>query len=65
MGLQHSDSAPVQVGLQACAKGNAGLGSKPCLQGWQILGKGKSEGGLSAGNMGTVRQSAVENQLYG
>lgn len=43
----------------------AGLRSKLCLQSWQLLGKGKSEGGLGAGNVGTVRQSAARNQPHG
>lgn len=43
----------------------AGLRSKLCLQGWQIMGKGKSEGGLGAGSLGTARQSAVANRLSG
>lgn len=37
----------------------ARLRSKLCPQGWQITGKGKSEGGLGDGNLGTARQSTV------
>lgn len=43
----------------------ARLRSKLCLQGWQITGRGKLESGLGDGNLDTVRQSAVANQLRG
>lgn len=46
-------------------RNTARLRSKLYLQGWQIMGRGRSDSGLGDGNPGTARQSAVANQLRG